>query len=307
MLNTRSARFFAFLAAGVMAFAASLALPDTAYAWGPGAHMVMGDWLLSNLSLLPLAVTEPLARFPGFFLHGCLSADIFIGKGSVAKKGHSHNWESGYALLARAKSARSRAYAYGYLSHLAADTVAHNVFVPSLMAFAPGNGRMAHVYLEMQADRMVAWDSGQALASFRERGSGSTANMLRKTLRRNAIKFRLQSGVYQGSIAVGGSALWRRSLRMVDSLFPGHVHAARLTDMLDVSMRAVVDVLRGGESSRVLRLDPVGTAALAEAVALRSGKGFFPVAGNAPPVPARLPEPLDSLSVVRLTKLKVAA
>ena len=190
---------------------------------------------------------------------------------------------------------------------MAGDTGAHNVFVPSLMALARGNGGMAHVYLEMQADRMVAWDSGHALAVFHERGSDATSRMLQKTLRRNAIKFRLQSGVYQGSIAVGCSALWRRSLRMVDSLLPEHVHAARLADMLDVSMRAVVDILRQGESSPVLRLNPVGTAALADAVAFRSGLGFFPVPADAPVVSVSLPEPLDSLPVVCLAKPKVAA
>ena len=293
--------------AGILAVAASLALPETAHAWGPGAHMVMGNWMLEHLALLPLFVAEPLSRFPGFFLHGCLSADIFIGKGSVAKKGHSHNWESALALLPRAKSGRSRAYAYGYLSHLAADTVAHNVFVPAFMALAPGNGKMAHVYLEMQADRMVSWDSGHALSVFHERGSQSTSRMLRKTLRRNAVKFRLQSGVYQGSIVVGGSSLWRRSLRMVDNLFPEHVRASHLSELLEVSMRAVVDVLRNGETSRVFALDPVGTAALAEAVASRSARGFFPVPGTETGLAVPMPDSLESLPVVCLAKPKVAA
>ncbi len=268
--------------------------------------MVAGNWILRHLALLPPLVAEPLARYPGFFFHGCLSADIFIGKGSVAKKGHSHNWESAMALVARAKSVRSRAYAYGYLSHLAADTVAHNVFVPSFLALAPGNGRMAHVYLEMQADRMVSWDKSAALAVFHEHGSGNTSRMLRKTLSRNAVKFRLQSGVYQGSIAVGGSSLWRRSLRAVDKLLAGHVPPAVLADMLDLSIRAVTDVLRKGEGSPVFTLDPVGTAALARAVALRSGQSFFP-ASLSSPVAVPLPDALQSLPLVCSAKPKVAA
>ena len=300
-------RFLFCLAAGFLALAAGLLFPENAYAWGPGAHMVMGNWVLQHLALLPSLVAEPLARYPGFFLHGCLSADIFIGKGCVAKKGHSHNWESGLALLARAKSARSRSYAYGYLSHLAADTVAHNVFVPSFLPLAPGNGKMAHVYLEMQADRMLTWDRKLALAVFHERGSGNTSLMLRKTLRRNAIKFRLQSGVYQGSIAVGGSMLWRRSLRIVDRLFPDSARSARLADLLETATRAVVDVLGSDGTSRVFGLDPVGTEALAQAVAFRAGQGFFPGAGALSPVAVPLPDALQSLPVLTLAKPKVAA
>ncbi len=307
MFNSSITRPVVCLTAGVLAMALCLLVPDIAYAWGPGAHMLTGNWVLQHLSLLPPLVAEPLARFPGFFLHGCLSADIFIGKGSVAKKGHSHNWDSGLALLVKSKSGRSRAYAYGYLSHLAADTVAHNVFVPSLFPTAPGNGRMAHVYLEMQADRMVPWDKTHALSVFQERGSANTSRMLRKTLQRNAIKFRLQSGVYQGSIAVGGSSLWRQSLRAVDSFMPSHVHSAYLADMLDLATRAVVDALRHGESSPVYGLDPVGTNALAEAVALRSGQGFLPVSGSPSLLAVPLPEALHSLPAVCLAKPMVAA
>lgn len=270
----------------------ALLAPETAHAWGPGAHMVTGNWILQNLAVLPPLVADPLMRYPGLFLHGCLSADIFIGKGSKARKGHSHNWESGFALLERSATLSRRAYAYGYLAHLAADTVAHNVFVPYFLPIAPGNGKMAHVYLEMQADRLLDWDKADALAVFRERGSGAALAMLRKTLRGNPLKFRLQSGVYKGSIAVGGSAVWRRSLSAVDRLFPEHVRLPWLGNLLAVAARAAVDVLRGGEESRVLSLDPIGAVSLAAAVKARSARGFFPGGSRARACPAALPETL---------------
>lgn len=297
---------YLFLVAGMLLTADGvLAFPDQALAWGPGVHMVAGNWLLQNLAAFPEAVAGPLASYPGLFLQGCLSADIFIGKGSVAKKGHSHNWESGLALLAKAGSARSRAYAYGYLSHLAADTVAHNVFVPSLLPLAPGNGRMTHVYLEMQADRLVAWDKEDALSVFRGRGSKRALRLLRKTLSGNPVKFRLQSGVYQGSIAVGGSLLWRRSLRTVDKLLPGHVRSPWMDIMLRASTRAAADVLRRGEDSAVFTLDPIGADALAHAVANRARQGFLPP-GGADFMPPPLPDILLTLPAVCTADAKVA-
>lgn len=299
-------RFFNGLTAALAAAAIFFAFPDQAFAWGPGVHMVTGNWILQNLTALPEVVANSLAGYPGLFLQGCLSADIFIGKGCVAKKGHSHNWESGFALLSKAGSARSRAYAYGYLAHLGADTVAHNIFVPSLLPIAPGNGRMAHVYLEMQADRLVTWDSKDALGVFRERSSKKTLRLLQKTLRGNPVKFRLQSGVYQGSIAVGGTALWRESLRTVDRLFPDHVRSSSLNAMLRVATRAAVDVLRLGEASAVLGLDPIGEVALAAASAARAGKGFFPSGGAALPEPV-LPDVLLTLPAVCAADAKVAS
>lgn len=290
------ARLASFFAVFCAALSATLLVPEVAYAWGPGAHMVTGNWVLQNLAVLPSVVAEPLMQYPGLFLQGCLSADIFIGKGSKAKKGHSHNWESAEALLARAKSPGQKAYAYGYLSHLAADTVAHNVFVPHLLPIAPGSGKIAHVYLEMQADRLLDWDAEDALSVFRERRSAASLALLRKTLNKNVVKFGLQSRVFQGSVALGGSGPWRKGLTAVDTLFPDHVRRAYLDGLLTVATRAVVDVLKHGSASPVFTLDPIGAKALAEAGERRM-KGLLP-AKKPSDLFSVLPETLQSLPAV---------
>ena len=240
-------------------------LPEQAFAWGPGVHMVTGNWILQNLSVLPLPVSAALMLHPGQFLHGSLSADIFIGKGCRPKKGHSHNWESGFALLGRAETPQQRSYAYGYLAHLAADTVAHNVFVPGLAHTIPAKGKMAHVYLEIQADRLLSWDSSDAVGVFHERSSRKAAAMLRATMRQRTLSFWLKTRLFESSVALGGSRAWRGSLRVLDSLVPGHERSALLDRMLTLSTRAIVNLLQEGEASPVLTLDPIGAEALANA------------------------------------------
>lgn len=261
-------RIYAFL----LVLLAAVFGADQALAWGPGVHMVTGNWILQNLSVLPLSVAAALMRYPGQFLHGALSADIFIGKGSKAKKGHSHNWESGFALLETARGMQKLAYAYGYLAHLAADTVAHNVFVPGLFHTAPGAGRLAHVYLESQADRLLVWDSTDALSVFHEKSSRGSAAMLRSSMRQKHFSFRLKSLVFQKSIALGGSTLWRKSLGAVDRLLPYCERAALLEQMLVLSTRAIIDVLQKERLSSVLTLDPIGAEALARVVKQGGGK-----------------------------------
>ena len=91
----------------VFSVAGVLGLPETAYAWGSGAHTVMGNWILHTVALLPPLVADSLARFPDFFSAWLSERGFFIGKGCVAQKDHSHNWESAQALLARAGLARS--------------------------------------------------------------------------------------------------------------------------------------------------------------------------------------------------------
>lgn len=249
----------------VLAVCAIPLFPEQALAWGPGAHMVTGNWILQNLAALPPLAAAPLMLHPGQFLHGALSADIFIGKGSKAKKNHCHNWETGFSLAKRARTPREQAYAWGYLAHLAADTVAHNVFVPGLLHTVPGGGTLAHVYLEAQADRLLTWDSHDALGVFRERGSRETCRMLRTGMRRRVLPFALQSRLYRGSIALCGSRTWRASMRLADALLPEHNREALLDFLLALSARAAADVLRRGEDSPVTALDPIGATALAKA------------------------------------------
>lgn len=265
-------RFLLILITGL---AALLITPGEALAWGPGVHTVTANWVLQNLTALPPAVADVLMRYPGFFIQGCLSADIFIGKGSVAKKGHSHNWDAGFTLLARAVKDRDKAYAYGYLAHLAADTVAHNVFVPGLFEGAPGSGRLAHVYLEIQADRILRWDSRDARGVFHQQGSRRANVLLRDSMSQKAFRFWLKTHVFEGSIALGGSKVWRGSMRLFDRLLPEQLRRQLVEQMLTISTRAVISVLNDFEKSPVMSLDPIGADALATAMQERNGKSVL--------------------------------
>lgn len=301
--------FYAALCCGLCAIAACLAWPETAFAWGPGAHMVTGNWVLQNLNVLPAHVAMALMQFPGQFLHGILSADIFIGKGrQIRGKDHSHDWGSGFALLERARNGAGRgktrkaggktegraegaasgveffpvqgalcgagarevhsttamarcAYSYGYLAHLAADTVAHNVFVPGLFHTMPGGGRMTHVYLEIQADRLLTWDKGDALAVFREKESARAAALLRASMRQQVLPFWIKTHLFQGGVAVGGSRMWRGSMRLLDKMIALRERHSLVENMLSLSTRAMINLLQQGENSALLGLDPMGADA----------------------------------------------
>lgn len=249
-----------------------LLVPEAAFAWGPGVHMVTGNWILQNASILPPAVAVTILAHPEQFLHGILCADIFIGKGSRACEGHSHNWEVGFHLLDRAVGARKdqkQAYAYGYLSHLAADTVAHNVFVPGLFHTAPGSEKMAHVFLEAQADCLLDWDSVRAQSVFNGLNSGRTRNLLRQSMSHTPLPFNVKTFIFKKSMALLGSRAWRVSLGLVDSRALRQEREAVFSRLLRVSTYAAVSLLNYGDSSPVVSLDPIGAEALIRAVEQR--------------------------------------
>src|SRR3954467_7519530 len=107
-----------------------LLLPPEVYAWTPGTHIYLGESVLANLPHLPASVADLLRVFPFDFLYGNIAADSSIAKHYAPLGRHCDAWHGGQGSHALAESAGLRAFGRGYLCHLAADSVAHNYFVP---------------------------------------------------------------------------------------------------------------------------------------------------------------------------------
>lgn len=260
--------------AALAAFAFVL-LPEAAYAWGPGVHISIAEWLLANLSLLPAPVAHTIAFHKDAFKYGALSADIFIGKGSSVVPGHSHNWETGFTLLNNVQSTKLRSYAYGYLSHLAADVVAHNNYVPSLMSGAPTSGKLGHVYIEAQADRLVRWNSRSVRGLFKISCTDQDYELLAAT-NKNRSGFAIRKQVFRSSVALCGAYPWKSSLKLIHHTMPGAADRQYLRAMIDASARSVVNVLSFRDKSGVIGVDPIGATALANSKGLCAGAPIIP-------------------------------
>ena len=114
--------------------------PVVAHAWTPGTHVYLGEAVMRSLALLPVAVAELLREFPYDFLYGSIAADTSIAKKYAPVGRHCHSWTVGMEIFDGARDDPLRAFGLGYLSHLAADSVAHNYFVPKQLAVTPRGG-----------------------------------------------------------------------------------------------------------------------------------------------------------------------
>lgn len=241
-----------------LAFAIVFALPSDALAWGPGVHMALGNLLLNNLSLLAPATAEAVAAHPNAFLYGCLSADIFIGKGARFKPGHSHNWETGFNLLDKAPNRRTRSYAWGYLAHLTADISAHNYYVPNMLGYLPPAGRLSHVFLEAQADMRVSWDPHQARTLFRQPNQAADGTLLTATDQKKLL-FLVRKDLFKRGLSVVGAKPWKEAELFVRMTLPQLQSARYLQSLLDLALKVTVDFLRDPASSPAPDFDPIGS------------------------------------------------
>src|SRR5690606_21400727 len=64
----------------VVAALCIIVFPDTAWAWTPGTHVVLGERILGSLNLLVPAAADLLRAFPYDFLYGSIAADTTMAK-----------------------------------------------------------------------------------------------------------------------------------------------------------------------------------------------------------------------------------
>jgi len=242
----------------LFALAVAALIPDQAFAWGPGVHLALGNSVLANTASLPPILAALLARHPNAFLYGCLSADIFIGKGTDFRPGHSHNWVTGFKLLKSARDARVLAYGYGYLTHLAADVVAHNYFVPNALAARNAGSNLSHVYVEMQADRRFREEHEIALEVLRKPNRAPDDTLL-STMEKKRWPFLIKKQIIKGSLHFTGRKTWGHSLRLADKILPGPRANNQLDEMFALSENLVFDFLANPKQSPAISFDPIGS------------------------------------------------
>ena len=125
-----------------------LITPEHAWAWTPGTHVFIGRAVLDSAALLPAGVADLLARHPLSFLYGSIAPDTSFAKDYAPVHRHSHHWHVGQEVHDQAVEGALQAFGLGYLSHLAADVVAHNFFVPRQLAATAGLKGLGHAYWE---------------------------------------------------------------------------------------------------------------------------------------------------------------
>jgi len=251
-------------------FALLLLWPDDAYAWGPLAHLDFSSGALTQLSALPQALRVLLTKCPSDFLYGSLAADIIVGKNLARYAVHCHNWKVGWKVFGRARGEPQQAFALGFLAHLAADTVAHNYYVPYKTVQGFPVRSTGHAYWELRYDQKLdpqLWQTARRITgeSFRRHDEfleealcdsyvipfGVSKRMF------NQVLFAARMKRYQAMCAVVAK---EKDLPLTDD---------EVRDARELAVAQIVSMLADGENGRANGADPTGGRNLHFAVKLR--------------------------------------
>ena len=244
-------------------------LSSQAHAWGPATHVKLAGDLLAHAELLPASLAALLLRHRRAFIYGNVATDTVFAKKMSRIKQICHHWSTGFALLRSARTDDGRAFAHGYLAHLAADTVAHNQFLPRQMAVARSTVTFGHLYWELRADAPIERAYWARLRNVLHDEPSEAESLLRTALTDTLLSFKANRVIFKRMNLLASLKGWRRSVEFWGRLSRYPLDPAVLAAYHAESVLRIRDVLTRGEASPVLHLDPNGNAALDYARAQR--------------------------------------
>jgi hypothetical protein len=250
---------------------AILAVPASADAWAPLAHLNFSAQALANLGAVQPSIRSVLQDFGNEFLYGSLAADIVVGKNMTRYLYHCHNWRVGFNVFRHAKPGGEQAFALGFLSHLAADTVAHNYYVPfkTVASFHKTNTR--HAYWELRYDQRMDKGLSHVARQVTTRSMRNHDVYLQKMLHGSSVlPFGVSKQLFRSLLATARIGRFGQMSRLAFARERNLVLEPDLVaETNDLAVRSILGMLAEGERSQAARADATGARNIRLATDLR--------------------------------------
>jgi hypothetical protein len=215
-----------------------LLIPSLADAWGPLTHLYLGYQLIDvGAALLPAGIYAILKKYRNDFLYGNLSADIIFGKRFQVFQSSS-------------KTDRQKAFAYGYLTHLCADTVVHNL--------KPNGVPFSHSLLEIKSDSMVDKKYRRMLRRLDKAMQKKNDVFLEKRVESIFFSFKTNRRIFKGYLMLSRLPNYSPLSNFIDHRFPYEITVGDIYNFQKESLNRMFELLNNGEDSDVLKKHPLG-------------------------------------------------
>jgi len=243
--------------------------PRTAHAWTPGTHVFLGDAVLRSLPLIPQSVAQLLEAFPYDFLYGSIAADTSIAKKYAAAGRHCHSWQVGFEIHDLAETERLRAFGLGYLAHLAADSVAHNYFVPRQLAVTSSTAALGHSYWESRFETHIGTDAPHRARELILLDHARADEHLDRILSPTIFSTPTNRRIFRGMVYVADTESWQRIFQLMTEKSRWDLPDPEVEGYLARSYDFIVDLLNRLDRSEPFTLDPSGDGPLRMAKQVR--------------------------------------
>jgi hypothetical protein len=256
------------VAAVAMVLMVALVFPEPAWAWTPGTHIWIGESVLANLHLLPAATADLLHAFPWDFLYGSIAPDISLAKRFVPPGRHSHFWHVGQEVYAEAESDALRAFGLGYLSHLSADTVAHNFYVPRQLLLTSSTSSMGHTYWEIRAETHLTDRYASQARDIIRLDHALADRHLERIISPTIFSVPTNRRIFRGIVHLAHTRTWQRAMQTARERSRWLLTDGDIERFLGATYNATMETL-ADDKALARSLDPSGHRPLRQAKQMR--------------------------------------
>ena len=239
-------------------FLAGVMLQGNCFGWGIGTHLYHGGMVVLAPGTLVPAIAELITKYSTDYLYGIISADFHIGKGLKQHLKHCHHWDMSKKIIENAQTEKQKSFAYGYLSHLAADVVAHNFFVSSFINKKSVFGKkMNHIYWEIIADSIIPHNLWRHLQTVAYHHHSENDELMNRILEKNIYIYKLKRFIYKRHMELHNFRIWQQQVeKMKDKYEDESIKTIHYFQKL--AYYCVLDVLNNQFESVVMKYDPMG-------------------------------------------------
>jgi hypothetical protein len=226
-------------------------IPSIAHAWGPLTHISLGCQLLDlGPAIIPAGIYTILKKYRNDYLYGNLSADIILGRRFQGFETNSHSWSVAWKLMDATRTDRQKAFAYGYLMHLCADTVIHNI---------ESNGvPFHHSLFEMRSDSLVDKQYRRKIKTLDKYMQKKHDLFLERMLESLIFSFKTNKRLFKGILLLSRVPNYTPVSAFIDNRFPYDISLEKIYKYRAESLEKMIALLKDGKESTVMETHPLG-------------------------------------------------
>jgi hypothetical protein len=209
-------------------------------------------------------VGELLRAFPYDYLYGSIAADTSFAKKYAPVGRHPHHWHVAQEIHDRAGSDALRAFGLGYLSHLAADVVAHNHFIPRQLVVSRGPAGVAHAYWEARVENTLGSRFSREAMDLLRMDHSPADRLLDTVLSPTLFSIPTNRRMFRGMVRITDQRSFQATVRLAHEFSGVPLMEEDVERHLERSREEILAMLAAQDAALRLR-DPSGEAALKEA------------------------------------------
>ena len=215
-------------------------------------------------------MADLLRAYPFDFLYGNIAADSSIAKHYAPLGRHCHYWHVGQEIHDLAASDALRAFGLGYLCHLAADTVAHNYFVPRQLMITSSTAAVGHSYWETRVETHLGDAYAKSAKDVILLNHAEADAHLDRIISPTIFSVRTNRRLFRGMVHLTESSSWQRAHPGGPGVQPLAARPTTTSSAISGCRTTTWSAFLGGDRlAGALQLDPSGERPLKMAKELR--------------------------------------